>query len=248
MAIVRTAKRESPLYRRVFIELRRRIEDGKLPIGTPMPSEAELSAMFGASRITVRHSLRLLEADGYVRKERARRTVVVASNPSLRDAWVFESLEDIAHQVEDARLDVMSYGRASDGDAAFHLGLAPDAGLHLLHSTLIRSGRRYADSQIFFPDAVGRQLRRRDFVDVAVFRNVQRRLGITITSVANTVWADAATSSDTAVLACAVGSPILATRLLFRDQDKIPFQVSYTRSLASDVRLSYSIVTQTRGE
>ena len=99
MSKTSTAKRQSPLYRQVFIELRHRIERGQIAIGMPVPSEAELSEMFAARRITVRHSLRLLEADGYIRKEPARRTVVVSSKPALRDAWVFESLEDIAHQV-----------------------------------------------------------------------------------------------------------------------------------------------------
>lgn len=247
MSKTSTAKRQSPLYRQVFIELRHRIERGQIAIGMPVPSEAELSEMFAASRITVRHSLRLLEADGYIRKEPARRTVVVSSKPALRDAWVFESLEDIAHQVKDARLDVKSYGRVHDDEAASQLGLEPDAGLYLLHSTLVRSSRIYAESRIFFPNAIGRQLKRRDFTDVAVFRSVQRRLGVTIASVANTVWADAVTTSDAAVLGCAAGGPLLATRLLFRDQDRIPIQVSYTRSLASDVRLTYSIATQPRG-
>ena len=45
-------------------EIRRRIINGDVQAGDPLPNEAELTALFGVSRPTLREALRLLEADG----------------------------------------------------------------------------------------------------------------------------------------------------------------------------------------
>jgi GntR family transcriptional regulator len=241
MTLSRPVHGAGPLYRKLYHAMRQRIERGALTIGAPLPSEAELSREFSASRITVRHALRLLEAEGFVRKERARPTIVVSRKPALRDAWIYESLDDIAENMKGAQFDVVSYGRTCDREAALQLGLPEDARLHLLASRLIRHGRPYAGSRIYFPSAYGRKLRRADFDDVVVFRAVQRRLGIVIASVTHTVWADAATAEDSRLLGCVEGTPMLATRLLYRDENGAPFEIAYTRALAAGIRLSYSI-------
>src|SRR5690606_34785655 len=53
-------------YQAIADALRRRIEGGELVAGRLLPSEAELSAEFDASRVTVRRALELLRDDGLV--------------------------------------------------------------------------------------------------------------------------------------------------------------------------------------
>lgn len=57
-----------PKYQMVFDALRRDIESGRLGAGAKVPSEAELVARFGASRITVGRAVRDLQARGLVER------------------------------------------------------------------------------------------------------------------------------------------------------------------------------------
>ena len=236
-----------PLYQRLLASLREKIRRGEWPIGTHLPTEAELSEQYGVSRITVRHALLLLEQDGFIRKARARRTEVVSAGPALRQGFPMESLGDIVAMVAGATLAVENYARERHPEAATLLGEKADAKLHCLRSVLKRDGRAYARSTIYFPAGIGQRLRKGDFDDTVVFRVLQRRLGIEIGDVAHSVWAEAANESDALRLACPPGAPLLATLLLYRDAGGTPLEAAYTRALAEDVRLSYRFGSGPRG-
>ena len=51
-------------------EIRRRIINGDVMAGDPLPNEAELTTLFGVSRPTLREALRLLESDGLIEVKR----------------------------------------------------------------------------------------------------------------------------------------------------------------------------------
>src|SRR4051812_23693107 len=51
-------------YREIASALRARIEADEFPVGRLLPSEADLGAEYGASRVTVRKALELLRTDG----------------------------------------------------------------------------------------------------------------------------------------------------------------------------------------
>lgn len=74
----RTALRRTgePLYRQLAEDLRARILAGEFPVTEPMPTEAQLSARYRASRITVRHALALLVQEGLVHREQGRGSFV----------------------------------------------------------------------------------------------------------------------------------------------------------------------------
>ncbi len=228
-----------PLYQRLLASLREKIRRGEWPIGTHLPTEAELSEQYGVSRITVRHALLLLEQDGFIRKARARRTEVVSAGPALRQGFPMESLGDIVAMVAGATLAVESYARERQPEAAALLGEKAEAKLPCLRSVLKRDGRPYARSTIYFPPRIGQRLKKGDFDDTVVFRVLQRRLGIQIGDVSHSVWAEAANESDALRLACPLGAPLLATLLLYRDAGGTPLEAAYTRALAEDVRLTY---------
>src|SRR6188768_2166854 len=54
------------LYRRVYEELRDAIHAGQFSVGDRFPSEAELTARFDVSVITLKRALDLLRDDGYI--------------------------------------------------------------------------------------------------------------------------------------------------------------------------------------
>jgi GntR family transcriptional regulator len=235
-----------PLYLVVYGALREALQEGRWGIGTSLPSEASLSGHFGASRITIRHALRLLESDGYIRKSRARRPVVVANSPTIHAAWIVESMDDIVAMVGDARLEIRSWRRERSSPDAEILGLRAATPLPCLRGILSRGQDAYARSIIYFPPTIGSRLRRRDFDDVVVFRVLQRELGVRIDDVRMTVWAELATPEDAAGLGCEAGSALLVTQLLYRDDTGELVEIAYSRALASEARLSTRLVTSSR--
>ncbi|MBM3531376.1 MAG: GntR family transcriptional regulator [Alphaproteobacteria bacterium] len=229
----------APLYRRLLASLRDKIRRGEWAVGGHLPTESELSEQYGVSRITVRHALALLEQDGFIRKARARRTEVVSAGPIKSLGYPMESLGDVVAMAANATLSVESYVRERQPEAAELLGEKAEARLPCLRSVLKREGRAYARSTIYFSMRVGARLRVKDFDDTVVFRAVARKLSIEIGDVSHSVWAEGANESDALRLACAVGAPLLATLLLYRDAVGAPFEAAYTRALAADVRLTY---------
>jgi GntR family transcriptional regulator len=67
----------APLYSQLSGVFRRRIESGTWPLGEQIPTLEQLIAECGASRVTVRQALTLLEQNGLLERYRGRGTFVV---------------------------------------------------------------------------------------------------------------------------------------------------------------------------
>jgi len=74
----------SSAYNRIAADLRDRIDARELAPHDPIPSERQLSADFGVSRMTARHALTVLEQEGYVYRHRTRGTFVSEPRISVR--------------------------------------------------------------------------------------------------------------------------------------------------------------------
>jgi GntR family transcriptional regulator len=67
---------DAALYRQLADDMRARILAGEFATGDPIPTEAQLSRTYRASRITVRHALDLLAQEGLVHREQGRGSFV----------------------------------------------------------------------------------------------------------------------------------------------------------------------------
>ena len=83
-----------PLYYRILLDLREKIERGKLTPGTRLPSEKELMEEYGVSRVTIRHVLKEL-CDLGVTEHRGKRGHFVAT---LRDKTRFNPNRSLFNQ------------------------------------------------------------------------------------------------------------------------------------------------------
>ncbi|WIV55305.1 FadR/GntR family transcriptional regulator [Amycolatopsis nalaikhensis] len=86
---------------RIAAEVRARIDDGRWPAGTVLPTELALAAEFAVSRPSVREALSALQFAGYVEPRRRRGTVVLGGSPvpgaarHVRAARTFEEVVDL---------------------------------------------------------------------------------------------------------------------------------------------------------
>lgn len=65
-----------PMYVQIEEELKRRVDEGEFAIGAAIPSERELTELFGVSRMTVRQSITNLVNEGLLYREKGRGTFV----------------------------------------------------------------------------------------------------------------------------------------------------------------------------
>lgn len=234
------------LYLIVHQALREELLQGRWSIGGSLPSEFELSAQFNVSRITIRHAMRLLEAEGFIRKARARRAVVVTTTPKAQSGWMVESIDDIIAMVGNAKLRIESWRKETSAGDAKLFGLPAGTRLHCLRGVLVRDDTPYTRSTIYFSPHIGAQLSRDAFDDPVVFRVLQRELGIRLDDVRLTIWAELARAEDAAVLGCDLGAALLVMQLSYYEEGGALVEVAYSRSLASEARLSTRLTTRPR--
>jgi GntR family transcriptional regulator len=70
-------------FRQIAAELKQAIVDGRYPSATTLPPEPELAAQFGASRGLVNRAMQVLAAEGLVRGQQGRGTIVTWLPPLL---------------------------------------------------------------------------------------------------------------------------------------------------------------------
>jgi GntR family transcriptional regulator, histidine utilization repressor len=115
-------------YEKVKLHLKRGLERGRWPAGEQMPSEADLVAQFGVSRMTVNRALRELSNEGLVERSQGRGTFAaplhrVASTLTIRD--LHEEIAERGHQ-HTARVHLLREELAGSRLAA-QLGLTKGA-------------------------------------------------------------------------------------------------------------------------
>lgn len=236
-------RRDKPLYQAVFDSLRQKLGDGKWEVGDVFPSEAELIQLYGASRITIRHALQKLEAQGFINRTATRRTTVAALSPHRQRPLVVRSIDDIIAMVSDARLDVQSWRTERSSADAELLGLPPRTDLYCLRSVLFRNEAPILRSIIYFPPEIGSRLTRDMFNDVIVFRVLGRELGVFLKDVWVTISAELANADDAAQLGCARGDPLLVTQLLYHSDGGQPVELAYSRRSGDDAQFSTRLST-----
>jgi GntR family transcriptional regulator len=65
-----------PLYHQVEVDMRERIQSGEWREGEQIPTEEELCALYGASRVTIREAIGRLASEGLLVRRRGRGTFV----------------------------------------------------------------------------------------------------------------------------------------------------------------------------
>ncbi len=121
-------------YKTVCEDLRSKILDGTYAVGSLLPTEEELTVLYGVSRPTVRHALSLLSDEGLVDRRKRRGTMVCEPTSRRKYTTHVQSFEDdmrtsrkipltkvISCMREDAEASVASALHIQEGDAVLRL-------------------------------------------------------------------------------------------------------------------------------
>lgn len=188
--------------------------------GALLPSEAELSGEFGASRVTVRRALELLRDEGLI-AARQGFGWFVATEPVRQ---TLEHLGTIEDQLE-------AGGRAAERRIVeFEFTTPPERVGELLgvdHVLRVRrlnlaDGEPFAVVTVWCPAELGARLSRHD-VERHPFYEL---LGLVLRGATQTIGADSAEGGDADLLAVPVGSPLLRCERVTTDTTGRPVLVS----------------------
>ena len=165
-------------------ELKERIDRGKLPAGTRLPSEPELAAELQVSRATLREALRAMELEGLLRRRQGSGTFV-AERPrmassldmnfgvtdAIRAAGMTAGIADGRHWVEPA----------SAGEAAL-LALEPGQDVLVIERVRTAEGKPVVLSRDLFPSRLveGRDRVVQEMLERSIYDVLERDLGIVI--------------------------------------------------------------------
>jgi len=205
-------------YQEIADELRQRATNA--PAGSVLPSEAEMSIEFGASRVTIRRALELVRDDGLI-AARQGFGWFVATEPVQQS---LESLATIESQVE-------GVGKLSERKVEEFAFETPPARVRALlgveqvlrvKRVNLADGEPFAVVTVWCPAELGAKLSRRD---------VERRpfyelLDIQLRGATQTIGADLIEAADARLLGVPVGSPVLRCQRVTTDRHGDPVLVS----------------------
>jgi GntR family transcriptional regulator len=203
-------------YRSIADSLRRQVESGEYGAGSILPSESELSAAHGVSRVTVRKALDLLRDEGLV-DARQGFGWFVAAEPQHLTLGTLGTIED-----QLAVLGVKSERRV----VGFRFVTAPPRVRQVLGTKSVLEVRRvnladgepFARVTVWCSEELGAHLSRAE-VERTPFYEV---LDVAIGRATQTIGAAAAESSDAELLSVPVGSPMLRCERITRDTNDQP--------------------------
>lgn len=228
----------APRYREIEQALRVRI--ASLRPGQRLPSDSDLCAEFGVSRMTARHAMARLADDGLVERDPGRGTFV-AEPPSHRRA---DSLMTFSREMRrlgrapSSRLVSRATRAALPAEAA-DLGLRADEGVVELRRIRIADARPITVETAVLPERCAPLVLEADLEDGSL-HDALIGGGLVPTRGHATIGAEAASPADAALLAMRPGDPLLVERRVIYDQHGRPLERTESRYAAERYALDVS--------
>ncbi len=95
-------------YQEILSLIKNRIQTGDYSVGSNLPSEASFCKEFGASRFTIRESLRIIELDGLIKRKQGSCRTVIRKTPIETFVQNFESVADLVQFAYDTDYRMLS--------------------------------------------------------------------------------------------------------------------------------------------
>jgi GntR family transcriptional regulator len=220
------------IYQTIYQDLLEKINSGLLRPGDKLPSEGELAAQYGVSRMTVRQALDLLEGDYVVMKRRG-------IGRFVKHATYFRHLNRLAPfktelQRPGAQISTkVLVQEVTKPPTEVALGLELRENQDAIHLVRLRhvDENPAAVQSTWLPYGVAPQLARMDLENSSLYDTLAEAFGIRLRWAEQQITADAASAQLAEWLQVDPGSPLIATtRVAFPESGSpVEFTHAWTR-------------------
>jgi len=207
--------RNQPLYLRVKEQLLEQIRLQKLPPGSRLPTEEELMATHGVSRITVRKAIEILQREGLIERFPRRGTFIAAK---MNDAvWIASSMADVLHVSAETVPVWMEWKAIQSKSVARHLRLKPQETIYRLRSLRERGGSPIYFMEAYVPGFIGEKLARSDIQRTVLLNLIEEKLDIKVAGGSEEITASIANHALASRLKVGEGAPLLNLEITYFD-------------------------------
>ena len=232
---------KKPRYLELAEEIGRRIEEGAYPVGTLLPSEAELSEQHRVSRHTVREATRVLQGLGLVARHQGLGTRIQSLKAPSRYVLAMDAIPDLWEYVKNTELKVVRRKLIKAKDALTPLpGADPGDTWRLLEAVRYeKSGEPIAWKQVYIHaryDSVATEVGKRT---VPIYSLIEERYGVKTHKVRQEISAMAIPAEAARTLKVKADSSGLAILRHYLNADERVFEV--TMSIYPADRFRYSV-------
>jgi GntR family transcriptional regulator len=210
--VLTDAQRRQPLYVRIAATLAAQIAQGDHPVGSLLPTEAELQQRFHVSRYVVRQAIQHLRSVGLVTARKGVGTRVEAAQATGRFLHTMHSVGDIRQYATGMRLEILGTDETTlRGSKAALIGARP--GRRFLRIIGVRRRDRdnkpVSHAEIFIDAAFSAIKAEIPTVGTAIWEVIERHYGETLVEVEQQIDAVTIDDEHARLLDVAEGTPAL---------------------------------------
>lgn len=196
-----------PLYRQLADDLRRRILLEEFDVGSSIPTEAQLSSDYRASRITVRHALDLLEQEGLLHREQGRGSFIRPRSIAVGPRRLTSFSEELRERGLRQSSDLISVDQMSMPGEML-IDLDADRGCVRIERVRRADEQAIAHQVTFLPAEFGVGVETALTANGSLYEHLRNRHALDVDSADETYRVAAAESGAATILGITVGSPV----------------------------------------
>jgi len=199
-----------PLYFKIEMDLRKRIQAGEYTPGQLLPSERELVKTYDVSRLTVREAINRLVAQGMVKKKQGKGTFVsqpaanhmVGSLNSSSEVFLLKNFT-VKTKV------VASEIQTSSPEIAKKLDIADDAEIFYLERVRYANDDPFAHIKCYLPCDLIENIETVDFTEASLYRTLEDVYRLELFEAYEAIEATAVNPASARYLELDTGAPVL---------------------------------------
>lgn len=226
-----------PLYEQLKLSLRKKVEERIWQEGERLPSEAELCADYGVSRITVRRAVDELVEEGVLERRQGKGTFVASSRVSVQMMSMNEIVQGFytrdtgrkqTHVISKREYAANQHEREvlklQEGDSVyvFTRQMMLDGEVCMLDRSTFPAGR--------FPGMFDRVTD-----NMSTYRLLEREYGVVMHCVHKEISHTYASADQAKWLGCAVGTPLFRMYKVVCDPQGVPIHMSSSYMKADSI-------------
>ena len=229
-----------PYYFQIANLLRRRIELGDLAPGMKLPNEHELAGLFGVSKMPVRQALSLLASEGLLRRRRGQGTFVAENLKKPKMLKLTGIIEDYVIQGMEGTLHLLAQESLPAPPQLADFFQVPQ-GEEIVR---FRRVREVEDTPICYVSNylradLAKRVRRADLDRFGMFRIIEKRLGLAVRHVQQTIEARTADSEVAEHLSLEITAPVMYVETFVYGDHRMPLE--FSQNFFRGDRYKYSV-------